>query len=491
MTIDAGVEAFLRRYFGARGNSLREERPGILDATLPESLRPAFEGAVSLRITFDPATIGTTPSVELAAPGSYLLDRVVEDATSVGLFSVSRIEAGGDSPEAVVARSFRPKNATVAAGTAQVTPVAHVLFNFLVRLTSDERFERFESILIDPRTGQERHADRSVMTKDLPVSPGPRPDPQEIGAQYRAACRALEVRLQPIVQALRDRAQLFLKEETERIRAYFDRSARELLDMKAATAPDELRALEFERERRLAEAEEKYRLVAEVELCNVRTLVLDVTDVSAILSNRGARRVVPLAYNSLDPTPILPRCEVCSAPVPEPFLCFGGHLAGPECVKACDFCDTVYCRTCCSIDLAIVTCSTCARAVCPDHIEVDALSRKVHCPHHILACAICGRNVGPEYVRTCRTCEQSYCAVCVAPPSDRCVTCRTLRAVSGDDPPIADLRQTDAGLARATKWRHGSNHRYTIVAAKALVWNQLLVLDAEGAILLRKKMLGV
>jgi len=41
-----------------------------------------------------------------------------------------------------------------------------------------------------------------------------------------------------------------------------------------------------------------------------------------------------------------------------------------------------------------------------------------------------------------------------------------------------------------TKWKRGANPRYTVLLAKGLVWNSLLVVDAKGAVLVRKKVLG-
>jgi len=41
-----------------------------------------------------------------------------------------------------------------------------------------------------------------------------------------------------------------------------------------------------------------------------------------------------------------------------------------------------------------------------------------------------------------------------------------------------------------TKWKRASNQRYTVLLAKGLVWNQLVVAEPAGAIVLQKKVLG-
>jgi len=484
-------ESFVRRYLEIRSTGLREETPGIFLATIPETLRPAFEGAIALRIAFDPAVAASAPNVEIAVVGSYLMDRIIEDAVREGLHGVARIEARSAPPESILAQSFRPRNATLNVDATQTTSVPHILFNFRVRLTTDERIERLESVLIDTRSASERHTAPIVFGEGVQVSANGIAAVQEVEAHYRAACRALEARIEADVGTFQGQAHTLLEEDRRRIKEYFDRSIHELSESKAGNAQDEMRALELERKRRLEESEEKYRFVGEIELCNVRTVLLDVTAASLAISHRGARKVLSIEYdplgNGLEPV----ACEVCGARTPEPVLCFGGHLAGEECVQGCVFCDQVHCQQCISTKGAIATCGACGRGVCPDHVEVDALSRRPYCPDHIHSCAICSRTVGPEYVRTCRTCEQAYCAVCVSAPSDQCLTCRSLDIAGIDDPSVAAVQGLDPALARVARWRRGSNHRYTIVVAKGLIWSQLFVLAAQGAVLVRKKVLGI
>lgn len=491
MSDDSRVEAFVRRYFDLRSSGLREEGLGTFLGAVPETLRGAFEGAIAVRIAFDPVVAASAPNVELAVVGSYLMDRIIEDAERDGLHSLARIEARMASPESILEPTLRPRNATLKVDSIETTAVPHILFNFRVRLTTDERVERLESVLIDTRSALERPTAPIIFGEGAPVPANGTAIVQEVETLYRIACRALEARIEADVRAFQEQARSLLEEERRRITEYFDRSIRELKESKAGNAQDEMRSLELERERRLEEAKEKYRFVGEVELCNVRTILLDVTEASVVLSHRGTRRVLSLQYDALGSGQQPVTCEVCGAQTPEPVLCFGGHLAGEECVRGCAFCDRVHCRQCISMQGAIATCGTCARTVCPDHVEIDALNRDPYCPDHIHSCAICSRTVGPEYVRTCRTCEQRYCAVCVTAPSDQCLTCRSLAVVGIEDSSVASVRESEPALARVARWRRGSNHRYTIVAGKGLVWSQLFVLDTKGAVLVRKKVLGV
>lgn len=485
-----GIEPFVRRYFELRGGGLDEDGNGIFLVSVPESLRPAFQGALTLRITFDPAIAASAPNVELAVPGSYLMDRILEDAVHTGFHSAIRVEKGQDAPEAAVARTIRPRNATVTVETVKTSPAVCVLFNFRVRLTTDERVDRVESVLIDTRSGTERQTASVLFEQGTSGLTELGFDVPDLDETYRAACRALEDRIEANVRVFQDQARKLYEDERRRIEEYFTRSIQELAEAKAGHAQDEVRSLELERSRRLEEALEKYRFVGEVELCNVRTVLLDVTEGTLVVSHRSARRVVPFEFdgvgNGLEPIP----CEVCGTRTVEPVLCFGGHLTGVECVRGCAFCDRMHCLQCGSLGTGITTCTTCGRTVCPDHVYGDALSRRPHCPDHIHSCGICSRTVGPEYVRICRTCEQAYCALCITEPSEQCLTCRNLVSATADQPSVATVRGTDPSLARVSKWRLGSNRRYTIVVAKGIVWSQLFVLDRAGTILVRKKVLG-
>jgi len=485
------LEGFVREYFERRTAPLQEEEPGVFRATLPESLRPAFEGVDSIRLTFDPAIAASRSQVDLAAIGSYLMDRVVEDATRAGWHCVARIEAGAESAADVVARALRPRNATLSVEAVETAPVPHLLFNFRVRLTTDERVERLESVLIDTRTGWERKTAPALFEENLALPENVGFDWAAIGGAYGSACRILETRIEPEVRAFRAQAEALLQAELDRIGGYFDRSIREAQAARAGGGGAEARSLELERDRRLTEAKEKYRLVGEVELCNVRTVLLDVTRATVALANRGARKGLSLEYDCASMAVPSLACEVCGIPTSEPVLCFGGHVADAACVKTCEFCDRVHCRNCIAAEGSIAPCTACRRSVCPDHLEVCALSRRPFCPDHIHACAICGRTVGPEYVATCRSCEQAYCAVCVAPPAERCLTCRSLAAAAPTDPDVAAIRRADPALAKVAKWRRGSNQRFTVLAAKGLVWSQLVVLDSKGRILVRKRVRGL
>ncbi|TLZ70839.1 MAG: hypothetical protein E6K10_06685 [Methanobacteriota archaeon] len=490
MTDGDGVEPFVRRYFEREGQPIEEEEPGVYRARLPESLRPAFGGAESIRIAFDPATAAAAGQVDLAAVGSFLLDRLVEDATRAGWHTVARVEAGPETAEQVVGRGLRPKNATLSIREPTTESVANLLFNFRVRFMTDERIDRFESILVDTRTGKERTPAASLFDERASLPEDIGFDWRGIAQAYRAACTALEGRLAPAAKAFREQAESLRKGEVDRIAAYFERSIQEVLDSKVGDGGSEVRALQLDRERRLAEAEEKHRFVGEAELCNVRTVLLDVTRADVTLSHRGAAKTIRVEFDAASREVPSLACEACGRTVAEPVLCFGGHVAGPECVHGCEFCDRVHCGRCGPSEGRIAACSTCRRGTCPDHLEVCALSRRPYCPDHIHACAICGRTVGPEYVARCESCEQRYCVVCVAPPSERCATCRGLVPAEAGDATIAALRRGDPTLSRMTKWKRGANPRYTVLLAKGLVWNSLLVVDAKGAVLVRKKVLG-
>jgi len=73
---------------------------------------------------------------------------------------------------------------------------------------------------------------------------------------------------------------------------------------------------------------------------------------------------------------------------------------------------------------------------------------------------------------------------------ERCATCRNLEPATTGDPAIVSLKRSDPVLARITRWRRASNSRVTILLGKGLVWNHLLVTDARGAVVVRKKVLG-
>src|SRR5207247_7867143 len=108
--------------------------------------------------------------------------------------------------EQVVGRGLRPTNATLSIREPTTESLANLLFNFRVRFMTDERIDRFESILVDTRTGKERTPAASLFDERASL-------PEDIGFDWRGiapadrgACTALAGRLAPAAEAFRAQA---------------------------------------------------------------------------------------------------------------------------------------------------------------------------------------------------------------------------------------------------------------------------------------------
>lgn len=193
---------------------------------------------------------------ELVAPGSEVLERILAAATRRGRWGGSRVRAERVEP---------PSRAFAAAGLLGLESLEadrfeagenrFVLFGFRVTLTSDEKEEALRLIAVD-ETGAAWPVDIDLGTVDA-VDETPSL-PASLGAGYRAAASALADVVAPDVESFRARAVERLDEEVRRILRYYDRTIEMIRESRPPGLADLVRAIEAERDRRLAEALERF-----------------------------------------------------------------------------------------------------------------------------------------------------------------------------------------------------------------------------------------
>ena len=477
---------FVTLYLDAIGAKARALPTGAVAVTWPPTHVAKFGAGTTL--AFDPA-VADVMKAELCVLGSDLLDRIVEDASSRGFHCVARVDAEGENPpEDVLAANLTFPNATPSVVSADRGVVPYMLFNFRVTLATDEKVESVRSILLNAETLQEHTAADVFLEESLTLPEDLLVAGTDLTAAYQAACLALERSIRPDVEAVRGKAGALLQGETSRIDEFYDTSIKELYESRMQDPLETERVFRGERDRRIEEAKRKYSLAAQSRLVNVRTILIPTTTVRARLANKRAVKDFGLEYDAVNLETNLPACESCGASTATVILCSRGHLACDACDRGCAFCDEVACGRC--ADEVLSECATCVRLACADHSFLDEIGRKTYCGDHIHACAICGRMVGPSYVKACRSCGQSYCAVCVE-DGGRCTTCRTLKEVPTANPDVARATAMKGEPRTLTTWLRGENGKFVILIGKGAVFQYLYVLDKEGRVVRRQKGMGL
>ena len=268
MSEAAPLKAFVREALADLGAEISEAE-SLLWVRAPESVQRELEVGAEFALAFDPAHVGEF-GAELVAPGSYFLDRLFARATRRGRWDAVRVEPVDGS---WVARAIGASELAVAATpeVVEVTEDILLVFSFRTTLASDEKREAFHGFAVST-------ADDSVWAVDgadaSAVVPVPLPDLRtKLEPAYRRASEALKDRMRDEVERFRAKSLGLLEEEVRRIFGYFDRTVSEIREADPDGSADLVRAVMAERDRRLAEALERFEPRATATLCSIRAVL--------------------------------------------------------------------------------------------------------------------------------------------------------------------------------------------------------------------------
>ncbi len=271
MTEAEALRAFTVALLEDVGAEVRDDGK-FLWMSLPESAQAGLELPAQACLTFDAERTGEFDA-ELVAPGSYLLERLFGLATRRGRWDVARLRAASD---AWIEDAVRQTPAISARGVIQVLergeePLA--LFAYRTALTSDEKRESFHLIAATLDGAEAWSVSWPLSEEGLEPAglPGFTPD---LTAARGKAQELLRGRMEDEISSFRKASLAALEEEVRRIFRYFDGTVAEVREAEPSHADAVVRAIEAERDRRLAEALERFEPHAVASLCSVRVVVV-------------------------------------------------------------------------------------------------------------------------------------------------------------------------------------------------------------------------
>ena len=346
--------------------------------------------------------------------GHPLIERLVEalrdrTADMRGAINPIRLEKPGLA--ALAAKTFQFPN-------AHLTPVRggerrrlhhYVCFNFKVSLIADEKREQLLPLWMDLQRGCP--VDGSRVQSAAPIeaesafptleAAAPQWDalaprdplaPEVLSALLERAVAVVPRALAETLDPFRRRLERFLELDRARLTDYYAGLQRDLERRLEKAGFDrrpglesKLATLAIERESKLADAEEKYRLRIELELINLAVIGQPKLELDVEIARRSnvTRRTVawdPLLHVLEDLV-----CDFCGQPGEEGlWLCETGHLAHAGCLSPqCIDCKRTFCRLCAD---RVGACAVCDRPVCA---------------HSAVACKDCGRSTCREHAGLC------------------------------------------------------------------------------------------
>ncbi len=239
---------------------------------VPESLQTALDLPPRACLTLDPERAGEFDA-EFVAPGSYLLERLLGFATKRGRWDIARMAAVSEDWIVSVLESAPGIAPGAPIEVLERTEEPLALLAFRTALTSDEKREAFHLLAATLDGRESWHVPWPLPEERLqPASlPGFAPD---LGPAYRCAAEVLQGRMQDTLNGFQKTSLAALEEEVRRIFRYFDGTVAEIREAAPSGSEDVVRAIEAERDRRLAEALERFEAHAVASLCSVRAVLV-------------------------------------------------------------------------------------------------------------------------------------------------------------------------------------------------------------------------
>lgn len=216
-----------------------ESTPDVVSITVPPERIELFEGRSSLRLAFDPAHIGE--DVDLVAPGSYALDRIIGAVRARGNTAVAQLKPAlhlSPTPHITLA------NAESRLESAETAYRTVLLACFKVSLVSDEDREQFHQVAIDLQTGRPVtiNADSLLSMPRETASQDSAVTEESLSAGLSSAKAEVERMAEQWADSIRGSIESRLSVEIERLNTYYTDLRDDLSSGRGIKDPKKLQA---------------------------------------------------------------------------------------------------------------------------------------------------------------------------------------------------------------------------------------------------------
>lgn len=391
------------------GALVEEPRNNLVELLLPDELASSLGVPTLLRLALSQEMAKEVPDAEYLTYGSNLLDLLIALARTqdtVGCWYVTGVIHPAKNLREELARRVKFPNAWLspAAQDEEIQYHYAAVFWFRVTYLSHEKREALHTVAVDLHTHM-RVDPTPLLLCDLdqrgdptmPVAPfwqpaGAERPPDLLMALHMAqerAARILEQDLQDTITVACQRAARRLEDAQARLNLFYDdllqslerRRQRADEAEKAAALMAKIEAVQAERAKKLAEAQEQHRLRVTLHLVAAALIARPMITARMSVENRYAKAPLVVAWDPVAKDLSIPACQVCGRPSNSLHLCVSGHLICSDDALRCAACSWELCRTC-----ATVTCVVCRKPLCRRHQQTCTTCGQVTCPEHAGQC---------------------------------------------------------------------------------------------------------
>ena len=377
---------------------------GLVDLILPDSMAASLDGRTFLHLALSPDAAAHDTSVEYLSYGSPLLDRLLalaKEGTTSARWFVRGLHHPPKDLRAELARQISLPNAWLSpqVGREDITDHYAAVFWFRATILSHEKREHMVAGAIDLHSHRPLPV-QALLLADLdvegdpfvPIAPfwspsgaAPAPDlAAAIDQAQRQAARQAEQLLAADLASAAERSARRLEAARSRLESFYADMAHSLEQRMQKSSDDKkedlqakLAVVAAEREKKLQEADEQYRVRLILHVVAAALIVRPMPTTSVVIENRYTRATLPVAWDTLGKTLDVPVCQICETPTSALHLCNNGHLVCSADTIRCSACKREYCSDCgmgeCAVDHAPlcshhqITCPTCGQIVCQEH----------------------------------------------------------------------------------------------------------------------------
>jgi len=283
------LKDFSKRAFEALGSVVEEQGGTGLDVLVGDDLVSYFQTQDILQLSFSPQEASERDGTQRVALGSPILEDLLHSLSNKGLLArayLNPLHAESRNVEEKFARKFHWENAKPYLKSSSLEETGHACFQFKVSFLSDDRIERLYPISVNLTTFLEeekllREWDYLFLENERRYEGVAAFSLPEVDRVYERAVVFLQNRISPDIEKMKAFQEKFLKRDLLRIGDYYHELFREIerKEAKAEGDPallDRVRkrktALELDRQKKIKDAVEKYRLDVRAEIINLLIL---------------------------------------------------------------------------------------------------------------------------------------------------------------------------------------------------------------------------
>lgn len=289
LTSSIDLRDFSKRAFEALGGVVEERSATGLEVLLPDDWVSCFQRRDILQLSFSSQEAGERDGAERVTLGSPVLEGLLHFVSNRGLLArayLNPLHVETRNVEEKFARRFSWENAQPYLKSSSLEETAHACFQFKISFLSDDKIERLCPILINLTTFLEQ--DYLLREWDHLFFEGERLyqatsvfSLADLERAFGQAALYLKNKISPEIGKMKTFQEKLLGRDLSRIEDYYGELFREIRKKEAKAEGDpslldriqkRKKAVELDREKKLKDAVEKYRLEVRAETVNLLIL---------------------------------------------------------------------------------------------------------------------------------------------------------------------------------------------------------------------------